>query len=270
MKGFLLTTSAGHLLLKLREKWSLIKQAAVEPESVGTAANDYLALDLVTQLCRPNRVFVDVGAHIGSIIAGVHRHDKTIQIIAIEAIPEKVERLKQRFPYADIHSCAAGDQEGEVTFYINTKSSAYSSLLAPATDNQDTVPIRTEIKTLDSLAPEKGVDVVKIDVEGAELGVIRGAKQMFSSSRPILMFESGSMTDGSKPDKEGIWRELDALDYVLLLPNRVAHNGDGLSLEGFLDAHVYPRATTNYFAIPRERRLEVRDKAREIVGVAIN
>jgi hypothetical protein len=48
----------------------------------------------------------------------------------------------------------------------------------------------------------------------------------------------------------------------------VAHNDGGLSLEGFIESHAYPRRTTNYIAIPSERRVEIRDRARTLLGIA--
>ena len=39
-----------------------------------------------------------------------------------------------------------------------------------------------------------------------------------------------------------------------------------MSLEAFLDAHEYPMRTHNYFAVASERRTEIRDKARRILG----
>ncbi|MGH8202301.1 MAG: hypothetical protein ACREVO_18350 [Steroidobacteraceae bacterium] len=50
-------------------------------------------------------------------------------------------------------------------------------------------------------------------------------------------------------------------------PNRVAHYDDGMALESFLDSHLYPRHTSHYVAIPRERRLEVRAAARAFLGL---
>jgi len=65
-----------------------------------------------------------------------------------------------------------------------------------------------------------------------------------------------------------MWRWLEERDVDIVVPNRVAHNGSGLSLDGFLEARLYPRRTTNYFAIPRERRMEIRDRARAVLGLA--
>jgi len=42
-----------------------------------------------------------------------------------------------------------------------------------------------------------------------------------------------------------------------------------MSLEAFNDGHLYPRRTTNYFAVARERREEVRDRARVVLGIRV-
>ena len=110
------------------------------------------------------------------------------------------------------------------------------------------------------------VDAIKIDVEGAELGVLRGAVKILRKCRPIIMFESAPQTDdGLGYTKEAIFEFLSSVDYCLVVPNRVAHNDDGLTLTGFNESHLYPRRTTNYFAIPSERRLVFRDRARSIL-----
>jgi hypothetical protein len=46
-------------------------------------------------------------------------------------------------------------------------------------------------RRLDTILRDVPVDVIKIDVEGAELGVLRGATGLLASARPVLMFESG-------------------------------------------------------------------------------
>jgi hypothetical protein len=58
---------------------------------------------------------------------------------------------------------------------------------------------------------------------------------------------------------------LNSLDYSVIVPNRLAHDDDGLTTAGFVESHLYPRRTTNYFAVPSERRTEFRDKARGIL-----
>lgn len=269
-KQWLLGRRLGRALMAGRDRLDLLRAALKAPESVGTVANDQLAALLVTRLARPGTTFIDVGAHIGSIIAAVAERDASIRIVAVEAIPQKAERLKRKFPGVPVHACAVGDQDGEVSFFINTQQSGYSSLSGAGAGaaNGSVQEVRVPIRRLDDLVDHAGIDVIKIDVEGAELGVLRGSLQLLAASRPVVMFESGPAdAPGLGYTKPGMWQFLADQGYELLLPHRLAHDGDPLSLAGFVDSHVYPRRTTNYFAVPAERRVEIRDRARSLLGI---
>jgi FkbM family methyltransferase len=269
LKEFVAGHAIGRISKSARDGFSLLHAAWASPESVGTVANDQLAEFLVTRLCKSGKTFLDVGAHIGSIIAAVAHHDRSVTIIAFEAIPEKVLSLHRQFPGVVIHGCALGDREGTVDFFIDTERSGYSSLGRPpaARVREITVPMTRA----DDLVTAKTVDVIKIDVEGAELGVLRGATRLVSENRPVIMFESAPGDENRLGyTKESLWEFLARLDYVTLVPNRVAHDDAGLSCEGFIESHLYPRRTTNYFGVPRERRLEIRDRARELLGIRVS
>ncbi len=268
MKQVFLNSVLGHAALSARDRFDLLRALLCNPEAVGSLVNDQIAFSIVTKLCRPGKVFVDVGAHIGSVISEVHRSDKRVDIVAIEAIPEKADRLRWKFPFARIHQCALGESRGEVSFFIHTLRSGYSSLSRPSGKDDSIREIVTPMDTLDNLVSSLPVDVIKIDVEGAELGVVCGGKQVLSESRPVVMFESAPSEGNSLGyTKEALWEQLGELEYLIFVPNRLAHDGESLSLQCFLDSHVYPRRTTNYFAVPRERRIEVRDRTRLIRGV---
>jgi FkbM family methyltransferase len=266
IKQIMLGGSIGRILMCGRSKFQLLSAAASSSESIGTLLNDQLATHLLPRLCGKGKTFVDVGAHIGSVVAEVQHHDSSISIIAIEAIPEKAERLHRKFRRVSVYNYAAGDQDGKVSFFINPKQSGYSSL-GKATSAEGLREITVSMRRLDDLIFADNVDVIKIDVEGAELGVLRGAKKLIQDNRPVIMFESGPDINELGYTKEQIWEFLTYAGYTIHIPNRVAHNDDGLSMEGFIDSHVYPRRCTNYFAIPSERRIEIRDRAREILGI---
>jgi len=266
-KARLLGTSLGLWLLELRDKLEIVRTACLAPERVGTLANDQLAALLVVSLCRPGSVFVDVGAHIGSIIAVARSRSRPSKIIAIEAIPEKAASLRRRFRDLEVAQCAVGESDGtDIAFFVNPSHSGYSSL-AKGKGLQE---IRVPLRTLDTVLSGNDIDVIKIDIEGGELGALRGAVTVLSEHRPTVMFESapgcGARLGYSTTD---LWRFLDEIGYVVIAPNRLAHDGDGLSLEAFNDAHLYPRRTTNYFAVPRERRAELRERARAVLGVRV-
>ncbi len=269
-KQFILGSPIGRMLMSLRSSINLLQVAYRSPEKLGMVANDELATVLVTKICQPNKIFIDVGAHIGSIISSVAYNEPSINIVAIEAIPEKAAKLRKKFPFVEIHACAVGDQEGEISFFINTKQSGYSSLVKPTDSTTSSIKqVQVPIKKLDELVVQNDIDVIKIDVEGAELGVLLGSKNIIRANHPIIMFESGP---GNINDlgftKEALWQFFTELNYGVHIPNRVAHNDSGLSQEGFVESHMYPRRTTNYFAIPRERRVEVRDRARKVLEIA--
>jgi FkbM family methyltransferase len=267
MKQRLVGNPIGRAALFLRDRLELLSESCLSVESVGTTANDQLATLLITRICAPHKTFVDVGAHIGSIIARVRHTDPSIKIIAIEAIPEKIKSLRKRFPFVDLHACAAGEVTGETSFFIDRHRSGYSSLAKPkGVDDKSKLEIRVSIEKLDNLVQAADVDAIKIDVEGAELGVLRGAVGILRRCRPIVMFESApGQDDGLGYSKEGMITFLNALDFSIVVPNRVAHNDNGLTAAGFIESHLYPRRTTNYFAIPAERRIEFRDRARRIL-----
>jgi FkbM family methyltransferase len=267
MKQYILRSSLGGAALYLRDKIEIVKAALQAPEDAGMLANDQMAFRLITRLCERNKTFIDVGAHIGSVLSEVKRHDPTIKLIAIEAIPQKVAKLRQVFPGIELHECAAGDASGEISFFIDLKQSGYSSLGKHAHSNADRLQaITVQVKRLDEILVTNDADAIKIDVEGAELGVLRGSINLLKKCRPVVMFESApQVEDGLGYTKEAMYEFLTSNGFSILAPNRVAHDDPGLSMQGFLESHWYPRRTTNYFAIPTERRIEIRDKAREIV-----
>lgn len=269
MKQSLLGNPIGRTALFLRDKLDLLRGTHFSLETVGTIANDQLATTLITKICGSHKTFVDVGAHIGSIIARVRYKDPSIKIIAIEAIPEKVQNLRRRFPFVDLHGCAAGETSGDISFFVDTRRSGYSSLAKPiGSDKGSKLEIRVPIEKLDNLVKAVDVDAIKIDVEGAELGVLRGAVDILRKCRPVVMFESAPTGDnGLGYTKVEMMNFMNSLDFAVIVPNRLAHEDDGLTAVGFIESHLYPRRTTNYFAVPTERRMEFRDRARSILGL---
>jgi FkbM family methyltransferase len=269
LKRVILGTAFGRIGLQLRDSIQLVRAACLRPETAGTVANDILAGTLVSRICQPHKVFIDVGAHIGSVIAEVRYHAPSARIIAFEAVSEKADYLRRKFPQVEVHACALGEVDGESRFFVDTKRTGYSSLGKPSSHGSpDVVEIVVPLKRLDGVVRCDAVDVIKIDVEGAELGVLRGGGELIARCRPTILFESRpDCDDGLGYTKESLWQWFADRKYTVLVPNRVGHDGPGLTRDGFLDSHLYPRRTTNYFAVPAERRGEIRDRARDVLGL---
>ena len=267
MKRLLVGTRLGRAAMSLRGWTDRIVTIVREPETVGATVNDYLAAHLLVRLCADRCSFVDVGAHIGSVVAEVQFHCPGAEILAVEAVPWKIAHLKKKFPGIAVVGTALGDRRGEATFYVvEGKNSGFSSLGRPAAQGR-LLELRVPICRLDDIVDDRKVDVIKIDVEGAELGVLKGSECVVTDCRPTIIFESGPQLDEALGySKQDLWQWFADRSYAVLIPDRVPHEDPGLGLESFLDSHLYPWRTRNYFAIAKERRGEIRNKAQRILN----
>ena len=265
----LVATSIGTGLLYVRQRMRAIKSVAIDPEQGGCVCQELLAERLLANLCRPGRTFIDVGSHVGSVVAQVRRHCPHASIIAIEADPEKSLAIRHRFPSITVHTIAAAEAAGTATFYIDEARSGYSSLLRSNVAKPRAIEV--DLRPLDDIVQSSAsVDIVKIDVEGAEIRVLRGADALVHRCRPLIVFESA--TPASEASRDAILDVFDWLAkrcYGCFLPNRVAHDGPPLGRDAFFAGHFYPRYATNYFAIPEESRTLWRDSARRVLGTHV-
>lgn len=258
LKRGLIGTPLGRMAANAKDLVQLLRTPRV---ALGTTVNDQLAGALVVRLCRPGQAFLDIGAHIGSVTAETLRHCPTARVICFEAIPEKAAWLRSKFPSVEVHEVALFEEEGEVSFFVDPRYSGYSSLAA---GRDKVVEIRVLGRRLDSVVKRDDVDVIKLDVEGAELGVLRGATDLVDRCRPIIMYESGP-ADALGFTKQAMYAWFQNRDYQIFAPNRLAGTGGPIDLSGYLDSHEYPRRTTNYFAVPRERCDETRERVRSFI-----
>jgi FkbM family methyltransferase len=147
-------------------------------------------------LLPPGGVAVDIGANIGvwSLLAAERRPDARIH--AFEPVPEVAEHCRRhlalnRLDTIVLNVAAVAAEDGDAPFYaIRTANTGASSLIArrvPA--DAITVPVVT-LDTYVARAPLDRVDVVKVDVEGAERLVFAGGRRTLSrADAPAIFFE---------------------------------------------------------------------------------
>lgn len=269
----LVPTRIGRILLRLRSGYERRRLAASDfPVDIAVAAQGCCNRLLMTRIPVRGELFVDVGSHIGSVLSGVIATDPRIRLVAIEAIAEKAKSLRRRFPSCSVIHSAVGEQNGEVDFAIQIDRSGFSSI-ASGSQGQTGSRVRVSRVPLgrldDLLAGHGSPNFVKIDVEGAELGVLRGADRAIGDARPVVFFESGP--GGGRrfgyPDN-GVYQWFAEREFEVTLPDRLPHEAPGLSEDAFLDAHHYPRRSIDFVAIPMERREQVRSRCRTVVRSA--
>jgi FkbM family methyltransferase len=136
--------------------------------------------------------FVDVGANKGSILEAMVASAPRGHHVAFEPLPELARRLRERYPHVDVHEAAVGNAPGESTFTRVLGQDSRSGFGVDTWVAGETENLTVTVKTLDGVLDESHPPVlIKIDVEGAELGVLQGARRTLESARPIIAFEHG-------------------------------------------------------------------------------
>lgn len=266
MRQTLVGTYLGDKLHALRSWQQLRTIPFGNPEQASMIANGILADRLIAALPTDRSRFLDIGAHIGSVFSKVHRENKSVSITAIEAEKDKADSLASRFPYCKVLNFAVGEEDCTATLNI-FESSGYNSIVREKS-GVVLAEQQVQLRMIDTLFPDESFETIKIDIEGAELGALRGGVSLIQRSRPTILFEStgvGENSLGYSASKLFNWFVEN--EYNIVCPDRLAHNAPPMTLSGFLDAHAYPQHTHNFFAIPTEKRFEVRTKARQILGI---
>lgn len=143
---------------------------------------------------KENGVFVDIGANIGKYSIVLGRQLKKGKVVSIEAERGNFETLKKNIGLNKLENIfpmnvACSNKEGKLTFYIDPYSTGGHSL-KPLKENKK---VEVDAKKLDSILKIlkiKKVDLIKIDVEGAELEVLKGATSTLKKSHPKIIFEA--------------------------------------------------------------------------------
>jgi len=117
-------------------------------------------------------VFVDIGANIGGYTI---RAAKYCKVYAIEPLPRnyKILKINEKLNNVKINSfnMAAGNKNGKIKLYY--EPGAYGT---PSVKRKQNYFIEVEMKPLDEIINEESIDLLKIDVEGAEDLVLEGAR----------------------------------------------------------------------------------------------
>jgi FkbM family methyltransferase len=189
---------------------------------LSTGSNDESRL--LQSLFPPGGTFFDVGANHGvySLMASYIGGPDSV-VCAFEPQPRLAEALRiskktNEFAQLRIYELALGDQDGQNDFFIPDTGSGVGSLLRDHASQ--TGPVRqtiVKIATLDSIFRKENLhrlDVIKIDVEGAELEVLRGARETLERFHPFLWFEMNPAAQyRAGHDQEDVYSLLETLGY---------------------------------------------------------
>jgi len=214
----------------------------------------------VDRYLRPGMTVLDIGAHHGlyTLLASKRVTTKG-KVIAFEPSPRERQRLES---HVRINSCsnvriepiALGSRTEQAELYIVHGAEDWCNSLRPPAIHEQISILRVDVLPLDEYLTNAGiraVDFIKLDVEGAELDVLRGAQNLLQMPpRPVILAEIQDRR--TKPwgySARDIVVTLDALNYLWFQP---LPNGTLVQIgveRGNFDA--------NLVAVPRERQSEV-------------
>jgi len=149
------------------------------------------------RILRPGDTFVDLGAHIGYhsyLAAGLVGASGCI--FSFEADPANFQRLRRNlegFPQARAEHCAvwSGEENLMFTRSESLKESGWGALASVrnAPEREQVAVHGVSLDFWSERAKPEAIRAIKIDVEGAELAVLHGAKRILQGMRPILVME---------------------------------------------------------------------------------
>ena len=138
-------------------------------------------LSIARKFVNKNSVVVDIGAHIGTFAIPISKEVENV--IAFEPSTEAFALLsrnaKENNVSVQLVNKALGSEKGSGTLVVRNASNAGANTLMSGGD--------ILVTTLDDEV--KHADLIKIDVEGMELEVLRGGTRLIECARPVVLFE---------------------------------------------------------------------------------
>jgi FkbM family methyltransferase len=195
----------------------------------------------IRALLEPGATFVDVGANIGwfsllaATLVGSSGH-----VLAVEPNPQNcalVERSAKENDFSQIEVCPVAATDFSSVVAVRTDASNGCIIPLDAVREPIVCSYVAQAKHLDDIVAEAGLDrldVIKIDVEGAEPRVLRGAEKSIARFHPYIVSEFFPGGLGASPEYEGArdhLRYLRNLGYRLTVIGRDGEFEDNEILE---------------------------------------
>jgi FkbM family methyltransferase len=195
---------------------------------------------------RSGGTYVDVGTNRGQLLELAVSTAPQGSHVAFEPIPELAAELARRFPGVDVRGVALSERPGTHEFWHFRRLDGWSGLRRSrqiSDEEGDPERLEVPVSTLDAELGGSRPALVKIDVEGAELGVLEGGRELLIGAKPVVILESvadAAALYGAAPG--AAWELLDELGYELV----PVTGGAAVDRDGFARGEA-----VNWLARPR-------------------
>jgi FkbM family methyltransferase len=128
---------------------------------------------------------LDIGAHKGTWTKELKKHYPNAKVMMIEANNRHLEDLQN----IDLHIIAlVGSYNGEIDYYIcDDKNNDHGSGIYKENTNVPFTSVKRKIYTLDRLLGNQRFDLIKMDVQGAELDIIQGSPGFINDAKYLWL-----------------------------------------------------------------------------------
>jgi FkbM family methyltransferase len=187
---FALRTLDGFVLIPRQDTTLLLMLLDAGPEGLEPGTRRVLS-----KLLRPGMTFVDVGAHVGLLtLAGARAVGPSGKILAVEPVPLCFELLNRALAInglahrVEAKCQAAGARRERCKLFVGSVLGHSSLIRGQALSVPGITEIEVDVVPLDDLVPRgERVDLVKIDVEGAELAVLEGMAGIIADNPELVI-----------------------------------------------------------------------------------
>lgn len=212
------------------------------PHLDANADYDAQTVAVMETVLRADAVCVDVGCHVGQMLDAMRRLAPDGHHYGFEPLPDLAEGLLERYAECanvTIYNVALNDEPGTFTFQHVRSNPGYSGFRKRRYDRPDEEVVATEViaqRLDDVLRTPHAIDFMKIDVEGAELHVLRGAREILARSQPVIVFEHGlGAADYYDTRPQDIYAFLESLGYQVFLMTDWLSDNAPLSRDTFVE-----------------------------------
>lgn len=227
-----------------------IHEGIFESETVAT----------IRQFLRPDSTYLDIGANVG-LMALPFLSTPGLTIHSFEPEPSTYQFLSRTHNAASIrnwhlHELALGRVPGVAEFHHGHPSdAAYAGLRDTGRSGPASHTTNVTVATLDQVWEELGnpkVSVIKIDVEGGELDVFAGGRNLITSCRPAIISEIDPANYPAYGETDAsIFSSIHAMDYgIFLFPDYHAAKPRFTQIHSVAEFRASLRKEINYLLLP--------------------
>ena len=137
-------------------------------------------IDLTSLTNLPISTYLDIGTNTGQFYKEITKVCNITHCEFIEANKFCSDKLLKRFKGIPVHNCAVSDTNGTATLNIvkGKRLSKGASLYKLPYNENDIEHITVPVRTLDEMFPTQRFDLLKFDIQGAEMSALLGGKKL--------------------------------------------------------------------------------------------